>query len=107
MSMERVNKAWKQVEHVGDVEHLDNDAMMALGSAFGSLKKIIKQQSEQIEEKQKTLNEVTELYGKALEREEQKDQRIEELTDALDEIMFSEQFTESRSYNIAKQALNK
>jgi hypothetical protein len=38
MNTERLDELWKQVEHIGEVEHLDYDAMLALGSVFGEMR---------------------------------------------------------------------
>lgn len=33
----KLNELWKQVEHLGKIEHLNDETMLALGSVFGQM----------------------------------------------------------------------
>lgn len=47
MNEKTLDELWEDVKHVGKVEHLEYDAMVALGSVFGKMKHtILKQQTE-------------------------------------------------------------
>lgn len=37
MDKEKLNELWEQVKNIGKVEHLSDDAMLALGSVFGQM----------------------------------------------------------------------
>jgi len=50
LSEERFRELWAQVEHIGKIEHLSDDAMLALGSVFGELKSKINEQAERVQE---------------------------------------------------------
>jgi hypothetical protein len=43
MDKEKLDELWKQVEHIGKVERLNYDAMVALGSVFGQMRSAIEE----------------------------------------------------------------
>lgn len=43
MDKEKLDELWKQVVHIGEVEHLGYDCMVALGSIFGQMRYEIEQ----------------------------------------------------------------
>lgn len=45
MNQEELDKLWAEVKHIGEVEKLDYDAMLALGSVFGKLSAEIRKQN--------------------------------------------------------------
>jgi hypothetical protein len=49
MNKEKLDELWKLVERVGEVDHLGYDAMVALGSVFGQMRKAITDQQKEIE----------------------------------------------------------
>lgn len=49
MDDKKLAELWKQVEHIGKIEHLDYDAMLALGSVFGQMSAEIKKLKEALE----------------------------------------------------------
>lgn len=53
MSEERFRELWAKVEHIGKIEHLSDDALLALGGIFGELKSKINKQAERVEELEK------------------------------------------------------
>lgn len=55
MSEERFRELWAKVEHIGKIEHLSDDALLALGGIFGELKSKINEQAERVQELEKEL----------------------------------------------------
>lgn len=49
MNKEELDGLWAQVMHVGKIEHLSWDAMVALGSVFGKMSKVIEDQQIEVE----------------------------------------------------------
>ncbi|WP_209121551.1 hypothetical protein [Alkalihalobacillus sp. BA299] len=49
MNKRELDELWSQVKHVGEVERLEYDAMIVLGSVFGQMQKVILEQQERID----------------------------------------------------------
>lgn len=49
MTEEHLSKLWKQVEHIGEVDHFDDGRMLALGSVFGEMTAEINKQRKVLE----------------------------------------------------------
>lgn len=58
MSKERFRELWAKVEHIGKIEHLSDDALLALGGIFGELKSKINEQAERVQELEKELENI-------------------------------------------------
>lgn len=49
MDKDKLNELWAQVEHIGKIEHLSYDAMLAFGSIFGQMSSEIEFLNEKLE----------------------------------------------------------
>lgn len=48
MDKEKLDELWKQVEHIGNVDHFSYDRMVALGSVFGQMRSEIELLNEKV-----------------------------------------------------------